>query len=94
MLTLTYNAARLFDIGLPLFAPAAYRQNHTFINYFQYVAIKDNPTLVFIGFSNDAVDRVFRMPSVPAVASACPCGGIPDWEEIMRTLVGSADSNS
>jgi hypothetical protein len=37
--------------------------DHTFINCFQYVGIKDNPTLVFIGFSNDAVDRVFRMPS-------------------------------
>jgi hypothetical protein len=25
--------------------------------------IRENPTLVFIGFSNDPVDRVFRMPS-------------------------------
>jgi hypothetical protein len=28
------------------------------------------------------------MPSVPAVASACPCGGIPDWKEVKPTLVG------
>jgi hypothetical protein len=36
--------------------------SHTFINCFQYVGIKDNSTLVFIGFSNGAVERVFRMP--------------------------------
>jgi hypothetical protein len=36
---------------------------HTFINCFQYAGIKDNSILVFIGFSSDAVDRVFRMPS-------------------------------
>jgi hypothetical protein len=37
--------------------------DHTFINCFQYVGIKDNSILVFIGFSSDPVDRVFRMPS-------------------------------
>jgi hypothetical protein len=57
VLTLTYNAARLFDIELPLVC----RPQHTFgcLYIYQLISvyrIKDNLTLVFVDFSSDGVD--------------------------------------
>ena len=63
MLTLTYSAARLFDIKHPLVEMRVLSIPRV-VYIYQLVSvyeIGDNLTIVFVGFSIHAAERVFRM---------------------------------